>query len=112
MCIPASSPNKDLAWRFCEFAFQAQNLVILTSLMPATKAANQLVNTDAIYTPFKEVLASNARHPIPLSPVLPQQAQIILDQSQSALIGRTSADKAAQAAAQQIDTTLATIQSM
>lgn len=112
MSMPAASSNKELAWKFCEFAYRPENLVKLTTLMPATKAANARVLKDAIYAPFKEVLATNARHPIPLNPALPQQATIIMNESQAALIQRKSVLQAAKDATSQIDTTLATIKSL
>lgn len=112
LTMPAASSNKDLAWKFAEFAFQPHNLIKLTTLMPATPAANALVLQDPIYNPFKKVLATNARHPIPLNPFLPQQATIIMNTSQDALIGRVSAMQAAQDATAQINTTLASLKSL
>jgi ABC-type glycerol-3-phosphate transport system substrate-binding protein len=112
LTMPSAGGNKDAAWKFFEFVFQPANLVGLTSIMPATLAANAMVLKDPIYAQFKEVLAVNSQHPIPLSPFLPQQSQIILDASQNALIGRLSVEDAAKQATDQINTTLSSLSSL
>jgi ABC-type glycerol-3-phosphate transport system substrate-binding protein len=62
--------------------------------------------TDDFYTPFKEVLAKNARHPIVLNPGLPEQAEILRNVSQSAMLGEMTAEEAAKSFCEQVQDTL------
>jgi ABC-type glycerol-3-phosphate transport system substrate-binding protein len=75
--------------------------------MPSTEAANAMVLQGEFYQPFKELLASpNTRHPIPLNPGLPEQAEILRNVTQSALLGDMTAEEAAAAFCDQIEGTL------
>ena len=56
LMITKDAADPDLAWQAMEGTFgNAEVVASLTTLMPATKAANDLVLTDAFYDPFKEV---------------------------------------------------------
>ncbi len=84
-----------------------ENLTQITGLMPSTEAANEMVLQGEFYQPFKELLASpNTRHPIPLNPGLPEQAEILRNVTQSALLGEMTAEEAASAFCDQIEGTL------
>jgi ABC-type glycerol-3-phosphate transport system substrate-binding protein len=96
MMITKDASDPDLAWTVMEHTFGTPEvLATLTGLMPATKAANELVLTDAFYDPFKEVLETNARHPILLNAALPEMAEILRSESQAAVLGAKSVDDAA-----------------
>lgn len=84
-----------------------ENLTQITGLMPSTEAANAMVLQGEFYEPFKELLASpNTRHPIPLNPGLPEQAEILRNVTQSALLGDMTAEEAAASFCEQIEGTL------
>ncbi|MFN8447811.1 MAG: sugar ABC transporter substrate-binding protein [Anaerolineae bacterium] len=85
----------------------AERLSKFTGLMPATAGASALVLQDDFYTPFKELLESpNTRHPIPLNPGLPEQAEVLRNVTQSAILGEMTAQEAADSFCQQIEGTL------
>lgn len=84
-----------------------ERLSQFTGLMPATAGASELVLQDDFYTPFKELLESpNTRHPIPLNPGLPEQAEVLRNVTQSAILGEMTAQEAADSFCQQIEGTL------
>jgi ABC-type glycerol-3-phosphate transport system substrate-binding protein len=75
--------------------------------MPSTEAANELVLQEEFYDPFKDLLASpNTKHPIALNPGLPEQAEILRNVSQSALLGEMTVQEAAESFCDQIEGTL------
>ncbi len=84
-----------------------QRLANFTGLMPATAAASDLTLQGDFYQPFKDLLASpNTRHPIPLNPGLPEQAEVLRNVTQSAILGQMTAQEAADSFCQQIQGTL------
>jgi multiple sugar transport system substrate-binding protein len=84
-----------------------ERLSQFTGLMPATEAAGALVLQGDFYQPFKDLLASpNTRHPIPLNPGLPEQAEVLRNVTQSAILGEMTAQEAADSFCQQIEGTL------
>ena len=85
----------------------AERLSKFTGLMPATEGAAALTLQGEFYEPFKTLLASpNTRHPIPLNPGLPEQAEVLRNVTQSALLGEMTAQEAADSFCQQISGTL------
>jgi ABC-type glycerol-3-phosphate transport system substrate-binding protein len=106
LAITKDSKHPQEAFDYMQWAIGVpDNLIRLTDIMPVTKAANAIALTDDFYTPFKEVLATNARHPIVLNPGLPEQAEILRNVSQSAMLGEMSAEDAAKSfCAQAADT--------
>lgn len=83
------------------------NLALFTNLMPSTPAATEIALPGDFYKPFDEVLASpNTRHPIPLNPGLPEQAEILRNVTQSAFLGDMTAQEAAKSFCDQIQGTL------
>lgn len=78
-----------------------------TTIMPSTEAASKLSLQGEFYEPFKMLLAQpNTRHPIPLNPGLPEQAEVLRNVLQSALLGDMTAQEAADSFCQQIEGTL------
>ena len=62
---------------------------------------------DDFYQPFKDLLESpNTRHPIPLNPGLPEQAEMLRNVTQAAILGQMTAQEAADLFCQQIAGTL------
>ena len=106
--LSRDSKNPQAAMDFIAFLLGTpENLVQMTNLMPSTEAANAIALQGEFYVPFKELLASpNTRHPIPLNPGLPEQAEILRNVTQSALLGEMTAQEAAQAFCDQIEGTL------
>lgn len=97
LMITKDAANPDLAWQVMEATFGDPEITAsLTTLMPATFAASELVLTDDFYTPFKEVLETNSRHPILLNAALPEMAEIVRTESQAAILGAKSVDQAAE----------------
>jgi ABC-type glycerol-3-phosphate transport system substrate-binding protein len=95
LMITKDAADPDLAWQVMEHTFSNPDVVAsLTTLMPATIAANELVLTEEFYEPFKEVLQTNARHPILLNAALPEMAEIARTESQAAILGAKSAEQA------------------
>ena len=75
--------------------------------MPATQAASALTLQGEFFEPFKDLLASpNTVHPIPLNPGLPEQAEVLRNVTQSAILGEMTAQEAADSFCAQIDGTL------
>ncbi len=84
-----------------------ERLSKFTTIMPSTEAASQLSLQGEFYEPFKMLLAQpNTRHPIPLNPGLPEQAEVLRNVVQSALLGEMTAQEAADSFCQQIEGTL------
>lgn len=97
LMITKDASDPDLAWQVLEHTFSNPEVAAsLTTLMPASTAANALVLTDEFYAPFKEVLETNARHPILLNAALPEMAEIVRTESQAAILGAKSVDQAAE----------------
>jgi multiple sugar transport system substrate-binding protein len=96
LMITKDSKNPELAWQVMEQTFSVPEIAAsLTTLMPATIAANELVLTDPFFQPFKEVLQTNAQHPILLNAALPEMAEILRTESQAAILGAKSLEDAA-----------------
>jgi ABC-type glycerol-3-phosphate transport system substrate-binding protein len=92
-----------IAWILGDDARLAQ----FTGLMPATAGASALTLEGDFYQPFKDLLESpNTRHPIPLNPGLPEQAEVLRNVTQSAILGEMTAQEAADSFCQQIEGTL------
>jgi multiple sugar transport system substrate-binding protein len=107
LAITKDSKHPQEAFDYMQWAIGTpENLIRLTDIMPVTKAANAIALTDDFYAPFKEVLAKNARHPIVLNPGLPEQAEILRNVSQSAMLGEMSAEDAAKSFCEQVADTL------
>ncbi len=86
-----------------------QRLANFTGLMPATSGAAALTLKGDFYQPFKDLLNSpNTRHPIPLNPGLPEQAETLRTVTQAAILGQMTAQQAADSFCQQIQDTLRT----
>ena len=84
-----------------------ENIARFTNLMPSTEAANELVLQEEFYDIFKELLASpNTRHPIPLNPGLPVQAEVLRNVTQAAMLGEMTVEEAAASFCAQIEGTL------
>lgn len=84
-----------------------ENLARFTNIMPSTEAANELVFQEEFYDIFKELLASpNTRHPIPLNPGLPEQAEVLRNVTQAAFLGEMTVEEAATSFCEQIEGTL------
>lgn len=97
LMITKDSKQPEIAWEVLEYTFSDPKvLTTLTSIMPATRAANAIALTDDFYTPFKEVLATNAKHPIALNPALPEQAEILRAECQAVLLGSKTPEQAAE----------------
>ncbi len=85
----------------------SQRLSNFTGLMPSTSGASELVLKDDFYQPFKKLLESpNTRHPIPLNPGLPEQAEVLRTVTQAAILGQMTAQQAADSFCDQIKDTL------
>jgi len=106
--ITRDSDNPQEAMDFIAWILgDAERLSRFTGLMPATEGASQLVLQDEFYEPFKELLNSpNTRHPIPLNPGLPEQAEVLRNVTQSAILGEMTAQEAADSFCEQIAGTL------
>lgn len=84
-----------------------QRLANFTGLMPSTAGASALTLKGDFYEPFKKLLESpNTRHPIPLNPGLPEQAEVLRNVTQSAILGQMTAQEAADSFCKQIEGTL------
>lgn len=84
-----------------------EKLAKFTNIMPSTEAATLLTLEGEFYEPFKTLLAQpNTRHPIPLNPGLPEQAEVLRNVVQSALLGDMTAQEAADSFCEQIEGTL------
>ncbi len=84
-----------------------QRLADFTGLMPSTAGASALTLKGDFYEPFKKLLESpNTRHPIPLNPGLPEQAEVLRNVTQSAILGQMTAQEAADSFCKQIEGTL------
>jgi ABC-type glycerol-3-phosphate transport system substrate-binding protein len=84
-----------------------QRLSNFTGLMPSTSGAAALTLQGDFYQPFKDLLESpNTRHPIPLNPGLPEQAEVLRNVTQAAILGQMTAQQAADSFCQQIAGTL------
>lgn len=78
-----------------------------TGLMPATSGAAAETLKGEFFDPFKKLLESpNTRHPIPLNPGLPEQAEVLRNVTQSAVLGEMTAQEAADSFCKQIEGTL------
>ncbi|MBI5667779.1 MAG: sugar ABC transporter substrate-binding protein [Chloroflexi bacterium] len=92
-----------LAWVLSD----GERLSKFTTIMPSTEAASKLSLQGEFYEPFKMLLAQpNTRHPIPLNPGLPEQAEVLRNVVQSALLGEMTAQEAADSFCEQIQGTL------
>jgi multiple sugar transport system substrate-binding protein len=106
--ITRDSDNPQQAMDFMAWILgEPERLSQFTGLMPATAGASELVLQDEFYDPFKELLESpNTRHPIPLNPGLPEQAEVLRNVTQSAILGEMTAQEAADSFCEQIAGTL------
>jgi ABC-type glycerol-3-phosphate transport system substrate-binding protein len=107
--ITRDSDNQQEAMDFIAWILgDAERLSTFTGLMPATTAgASELTLEGEFYQPFKDLLESpNTRHPIPLNPGLPEQAEVLRNVTQSAILGEMTAQEAADSFCQQIAGTL------
>lgn len=106
--ITRDSQNPQAAMDFIAWVLSdAENLSNFTNIMPSTEAATLLTLEDEFYEPFKALMAQpNTRHPIPLNPGLPEQAEVLRNVLQSALLGDMTAQEAADSFCQQIENTL------
>ncbi len=85
----------------------AERLSTFTGLMPATSGAAALSLQGEFFQPFKDLLESpNTVHPIPLNPGLPEQAEVLRNVTQSAILGQMTAQQAADSFCEQISGTL------
>lgn len=106
--ITRDSDNPQEAMDFiASILWEPERLAEFTGLMPATAGASELTLEDEFYDPFKELLESpNTRHPIPLNPGLPEQAEVLRNVTQSAILGEMTAQEAADSFCEQIAGTL------
>jgi multiple sugar transport system substrate-binding protein len=105
--ITRDAQHPQEAYDFLEFIVNTpENLVRFTNIMPSSIAGTPLALTDEFYDPFKEVLAANAYHPIPLNPGLPEQAEVLRNVAQAAMLGQMTAQEAATSFCDQIEGTL------
>jgi multiple sugar transport system substrate-binding protein len=108
MAVTRDSKNPQEAFDFIAYLLgDPERLASFTSLMPATQAASALTLQGEFFEPFKDLLASpNTVHPIPLNPGLPEQAEVLRNVTQSAILGEMTAQEAADSFCAQIDGTL------
>ncbi|MAS37950.1 MAG: hypothetical protein CL610_28405 [Anaerolineaceae bacterium] len=105
--ISRDAQNPEVAMDFINFVLSdPENLVRFTGLMPATRSANEIALEGEFYDPFKELLAANTFHPIPLNPGLPEQAEVLRNVTQAAILGDMTAQEAADSFCEQIEGTL------
>ena len=106
--VTRDSKNPQEALNFIAWILgDADRLSKFTGLMPATSGAAAITLKDEFYQPFKKLLESpNTRHPIPLNPGLPEQAEVLRNVTQSAILGQMTAQQAADSFCQQIQGTL------
>jgi ABC-type glycerol-3-phosphate transport system substrate-binding protein len=106
--ISRDSKNPQAAMDFITWILSdGERLAHFTNIMPSTEAATAKTLEGDFYAPFKELLSSpNTRHPIPLNPGLPEQAEVLRNVSQSAILGEMTAQEAADSFCQQIEGTL------
>lgn len=105
--ISRDAQNPEAAMDFIKFVLgNPENLVRFTGLMPATRSANEIALEGEFYDPFKELLAANTFHPIPLNPGLPEQAEVLRNVTQAAILGNMTAQEAADSFCEQIEGTL------
>lgn len=106
--VTRDSKNPQAALNFIAWILgDADRLSKFTGLMPATSGAAAITLKDDFYQPFKKLLESpNTRHPIPLNPGLPEQAEVLRNVTQSAILGQMTAQQAADSFCQQIQGTL------
>ena len=82
--------NPEAAWAMLELIYEPNNLISFTSsIMPATFAAVEVVDTDPLHELFYEVLPV-ATHPIAINRHLPEIAQMVNDQMQRILLHEIS----------------------
>ncbi len=106
--ISRDSKNPQEAMDFIAWILgDPQRLANFTGLMPSTAGASALTLKGDFYEPFKKLLESpNTRHPIPLNPGLPEQAEVLRNVTQSAILGQMTAQEAADSFCKQIEGTL------
>jgi len=106
--ISKDSKNPQAAMDFIAWILgDATRLSNFTGLMPSTQGASDLVLKGDFYEPFKKLLESpNTRHPIPLNPGLPEQAEVLRNVTQSAILGQMTSQEAADSFCKQIEGTL------
>jgi ABC-type glycerol-3-phosphate transport system substrate-binding protein len=106
--VTRDSKNPQEALNFIAWILgDGERLSKFTGLMPATAAASALTLKGDFYEPFKKLLESpNTRHPIPLNPGLPEQAEVLRNVTQSAILGQMTAQEAADSFCNQISGTL------
>jgi ABC-type glycerol-3-phosphate transport system substrate-binding protein len=105
--ISRDAANPEAAMDFIKYLLtDAENLAALTDILPSTEAASQVDLQEEFYDPFKALLDENTYHPIPLNPGLPEQAEILRNVTQSALLGDMTAQEAADSFCDQVAGTL------
>jgi ABC-type glycerol-3-phosphate transport system substrate-binding protein len=106
--VTRDSKNPQAALDFIAWILgDADRLSKFTGLMPATSGAAALSLQGDFYEPFKKLLESpNTVHPIPLNPGLPEQAEVLRNVTQSAILGQMTAQEAADSFCDQISGTL------
>ncbi len=106
--ISRDAQNPEAAMDFINFVISnPENLVRFSGLMPATRAATDISLEGKFYDPFKELLNSpNTAHPIPLNPGLPEQAEVLRNVTQAAILGDMTAQEAADSFCSQIEGTM------
>ena len=106
--VTRDSKNPQEALNFIAWILgDGERLSKFTGLMPSTAAASALTLKGDFYEPFKKLLESpNTRHPIPLNPGLPEQAEVLRNVTQSAILGQMTAQEAADSFCNQISGTL------
>jgi ABC-type glycerol-3-phosphate transport system substrate-binding protein len=107
LTITKDAQHPEEAFQYMQYAIGIpENLIRLTTIMPSTPAANAIALQDEFYDPFKELIATNAYHPITLNPGLPEQAEILRNVSQAAMLGQMTVEEAAASFCEQIEGTL------
>lgn len=106
--ISRDSDNPQEAMDFLAWILNdPERLSRFSGLMPATVGASEIALQGEFYQPFKDLLESpNTQHPIPLNPGLPEQAEVLRNVSQSAILGEMTAQEAADSFCEQIAGTL------
>ena len=106
--ISRDSDDPEAAMEFIAWILSdGERLSQFTNIMPSTEDATALTLEGEFYEPFKELLSSaNTKHPIPLNPGLPEQAEVLRNVMQAAILGDMTAQEAADSFCEQIDGTL------
>jgi len=105
--VSRDSDNPEAAVEFIKYLLtDGENLAAFTDLMPSTEAAAAIDPVGEFYEPFKALLSANTFHPIPLNPGLPEQAEILRNVTQSAILGDMTAQEAADSFCEQAAGTL------